>query len=338
MKIVIDWRTFLKADTLDWLLEKDNPSARYFTLTEILERNNHDPEVEEAKSEIMKTGIVQKILSKQKPEGYWGVSEDFYVRSKYKGTVWQLIILAELGADGADTRVEKACEFILNNSQDYGSGGFSYLGSKKVGGLHSGVLPCLTGNMVWSLIRLGYLRDPRVQKGIDWISRYQRFDDGEGEAPTGWPYDKFEKCWGRHTCYMGVVKTLKALAEIPVNERSIKVKETIERGLEYVLKHHIYRRSHDLSRVGKQSWALLRFPRMWEVDALEILLILTRLGVKDERMKGAVDLVLSKQGEDGKWRLEDTRNGRFLVNIEQLGKPSKWITLNALQMLKSFYG
>jgi hypothetical protein len=35
---------------------------------------------------------------------------------------------------------------------------------KHVGGDHEGVLPCLTANMAWSLIRLGYLNDERVQK------------------------------------------------------------------------------------------------------------------------------------------------------------------------------
>lgn len=37
------------------------------------------------------------------------------------------------------------------------------------------------------------------------------------------------------------------------------------------------------------------------------------------------------------WTLEDTYNGRFQVNIEQKGKPSKWITLNALRVLKRYY-
>ena len=54
-----------------------------------------------------------------------------------------------------------------------------------------------------------------MQRAVDWITAYQRFDDAEGEAPTGWPYDKLEMCWGRHTCHMGAVKALKALAEIP---------------------------------------------------------------------------------------------------------------------------
>jgi hypothetical protein len=73
---------------------------------------------------------------------------------------------------------------------------------------------------------------------------------------------------------------------------------------------------------------------MWNTDALEILLILAKLGYWDTRMQDAMDLVLSKPDDEGKWSLETTYNGRFLVNIEQKGKPSKWVTLNALRALK----
>jgi len=333
-----NWRSLLKADPTGWLLEKDNPSVRYFTLTDILGKPENDSEVREAKNEIMETGVVPKILNKQKNAGNWEAPENFYIRSKYKGTVWQLIILAELGAHGKDERVRKACEFILENSQDRGSGGFSYLRAETDGGRYSGVLPCLTGNMVWSLIRFGYLDDPRVQRGINWIVTYQRFDDGIKEAPKGWPYDKREKCWGKHTCHMGVVKALKALAEIPVNKRSDEVKNAIEKGVEHMLKHHIHRRSHDLNRVSKPSWLQFGFPLMWNTDALEILGILTKLGFKDKRMQEAINLVISKQDNQGRWKMENTFNGRFQVDIEQKGKPSKWITLNALKALKGFYG
>jgi len=191
--------------------------------------------------------------------------------------------------------------------------------------------------MVWSLVRFGYLEDPRAQRGVNWIVKYQRFDDGVREAPKGWPYDKREKCWGKHTCHMGVVKALKALAEIPANKRSQRVKDTIEKGAEYMLNHHIYKRSHDLSRVSKPSWLQFGFPLMWQTDLLEILGILTELGFKDRRMQEAVDSVVSKQDDYGRWNLENTFNGRFQVNIEQKGRPSKWITLNALKALKRFY-
>ena len=149
------------------------------------------------------------ILTKQNKEGYWESPKRFYT-AKYKGTVWQLIILAELNADGKDERISKACEFILENSQDLETGGFSMNTSARTGGgRHTEVIPCLTGNMIWALIRLGFLEDTRVQRGIDWIVTYQRFDDGIEEAAKGWPYDRFEICFGRHSCHMGVVKALK---------------------------------------------------------------------------------------------------------------------------------
>jgi hypothetical protein len=331
------WKSVLKADPVDWLLEKDNPSVRYFTLSQILDKPQSSSEVQEAKKEIMLTGVVPKILSKQSAGGYWEAPDKFYT-AKYKGTVWQLIILAEFGADGQDERVKKACEFILENSQDRTSGGFSaWLSVKVGGGRYSGVLPCLTGNMVWSLIRLGFLGDPRVKRGIDWIVKYQRFDDGEVYPPKIWPYEKATSCFGKHSCHMGVAKALKALAEIPAEQRSNDAVDTLERGVEYMLKHHIYKRSHNLSKVSKPGWLRLGFPLMYQTDVLEILGILTSLGCKDERLQEAVDLVLSKQDENGVWKLENTFNGRFQTSIEQKGDSSKWVTLNALKALKNFY-
>jgi hypothetical protein len=285
----------------------------------------------------MKEGVVPLILAKQNEGGYWGVAEDFYERAKYKGTVWTLLILAELGADAKDKRIKKACEFIMQYSQDRESSGFAYTGNSENGGHHSKVIPCLTGNTVWSLIRLGYLDDLRVQRGIDWITTYQRFDDRTDKPPKGWPYDITLGCWGRHTCSMGVIKALKALAEIPEQARSPEVKETLVQGAGYFLQHHVYKRSHNLEKVCKPGWLKFGFPLMYNTDALEILGILTRSGYRDKRMQGAVELVISKQDDRSRWMLEYTYNGRFQVNIERKDQPSKWVTLNALRALKQFY-
>jgi len=345
-----NWKSLLKEDPTRWLLEKDNPSVRYFTLTDILERRKNDPEIRDAKQEIMKIGFVPKILAKQQNAGYWETPERFCT-AKYKGTVWQLIVLAELEAEGKDERVRNSCEFIFKNSQDRESGGFSGLGSEIDGSSHDRVLPCLTGNMVWSLIRFGYLEDHRVQQGIDWIVTYQRFDDGIKEELKGWPYDRqgHPHCWGYthiryiHSCHMGVVKALKALAEIPPIKRSKDVEDTIEKGAEYLLKHHIYKRSHNLKRISILNWLKFGFPYLWQTDALEILRILIRLDYKDERMQEAVDSVISKQDKQGRWKLESlpspqgTFYRNFGTNLEQRGNQSKWITLNALRVLKGFY-
>ncbi len=334
LSIMKNWKSLLRNDPTDWLLESDNPSVRYFTLTDILEKLENDFEVIDAKKSIMGTGTVPKILEKQKEEGYWINPKDFYIRTKYKGTVWTFLVLAELGADKTDDRIRKTCKFILEHSQDKKSGGFAYYSKKDGGGDPAKILPCLTGNMVWCLIRFGYLEDPRVQQGIKWITTYQRFDDGIKNAPKGWPYDKFEKCYGKHTCHMGVVKSLKALAEIPPKKRSAEIKRTIEKAAEFILKHHIFKRSQDLTQVAMPKWLKFGFPLMWNTDILEILSILTKLGYKDERMQESLDVVIAKQNEEGKWVLEQKFSGRMQANIERKGKPSKWITLNALRVLK----
>ncbi|MCB1755097.1 MAG: nitrogen fixation protein NifH [Gammaproteobacteria bacterium] len=324
----------IRPAVLDWLLEPNNPSVRYFTLTGILDKPESDKEVIAARAEIMESRWVRKILAAQQADGCWEAPNRFYT-AKYRGTVWQLLILAELGADRNDGQIKQACEFILDNSQEGESGGFSVRGGRK-GGLRSGVIPCLTGNMLWSLLRFGCGDDPRVQHGIDWVTTYQRFDDGVDDPPQGWPYDQWEICWGRHTCHMGVVKNLKALAEIPPQKRSKAIRNTIEQGAEFMLLHHVHKRSHNLNRISKPGWRRLGFPLMYQTDVLEILGILTSLGYRDDRMTEAVELVLSKQDRRGRWKLENSYNDRVQVNIEQLGKASKWITLNALKVLRRF--
>jgi len=66
-----DWKSKLKVDPTNWLLEEENPSARYFTLTDILDKPADISEAKEAKKEIMRIGLVPKILLKMNDDGYW---------------------------------------------------------------------------------------------------------------------------------------------------------------------------------------------------------------------------------------------------------------------------
>lgn len=319
-----------------WLLAGDDPSVRYFTLTALLGRPAGNAEVEAARRAIMTTGAVPRILAAQGDDGHWGERDRFYT-NKYTGTVWTLLILAELGADGRDERVRRGCEALLRDARDAESGGFSTDRARKTGGgQHGRVIPCLTGNVVFSLIRLGMLDDARVRRGIDWITTWARFDDGDGRPPAVWPYEPFAMCWGRHTCFMGAVKMLKALAEIPEDQRSAAVRRTLEQGTAFLLRHHVFKRSHDLTQVAKPGWRRFSFPLMYQTDVLEILSILTQLGVHDERMDEAVALVRRKQDDQGRWVLAQTFNGRFVVDIETKGEPSRWITLRALRVLGAY--
>ncbi len=48
--------------TIDWLLEKENPSVHYFTLRNLLDRPADDLEVQAARRAIMKNEPMQKFL------------------------------------------------------------------------------------------------------------------------------------------------------------------------------------------------------------------------------------------------------------------------------------
>ena len=321
--------------TISWLLEPDNPAVRYATLTQLLGRSERSKPVREARAAIMQKGVVPEILAQQNADGSWGKPDSFYT-AKYRGTVWQLLILAEHFADARDPRIKRACDFVLQHSQDLDSGGFSIRRAKAhEGGLPSQVVPCLTGNMVFSLCRLGYASDPRVAHGVEWLARYLRFDDGDTAPPADFRYSHWEICFGQHSCFMGVVKGLKALAQIPEPERSPRVRRTIARGAEFMLKHHIYKRSHDLTQIAKPGWKRFGFPRMYQTDVLEVLLLLLELGYRDARMHDAIELVRSQRAADGRFLLRDSMNGKLLVNVENLGKPSKWVTLHALRSLRA---
>ena len=98
-------------DTVAWLLDCDDPSVRYFTLT-LLGEPADGVAAAKTRCRIMTEGAVPLILAAHREEGHRCERERFYT-AKYTGTLWQLIILAELGADDGDERLRRACEAIL---------------------------------------------------------------------------------------------------------------------------------------------------------------------------------------------------------------------------------
>jgi len=340
----------LDETVLNWLLEEDNPSVRYFTLKDFVGKKDNDPELMAAKAEIPGSKVVAKIFSKQKPEGHWEEPWSPYL-PKYKSSYWQIMILALLGMEKSSPKIQIACENIFKFQHD--EGGFSYctvemalekyykLGEKvkelpqneyASSMIREHQYSCLTGNVGAALIRMGYIDDPRLQKSLEWLIRIQNRDGG-------WlcPY------WRAHVndthgCFYGTICPLEAFSEVPEAKRSKAMKETIEKGAEFLLMHRLFKADHHNFAVINQSWLKLGFPRFYGYNVLRGLDVLTKLGyVEDERLDDAVKVVLQKRMPDGRWILESAPTGRMHVNLEPVGKPSKWITLTALRVLKRLY-
>ena len=114
-----------------------------------------------------------------------------------------------------------------------------------------------------------------------------------------------------------------------------EMKETTEKAAEFLLMHRLFKADHHDYKVINQSWLKLGFPWFYGYNILRGLDVLTKLGyVEDERSSDALQVLLQKRRQGGKWTLESAPTGRMQANIETVGKPSKWITLIALRVLK----
>jgi hypothetical protein len=71
-------------------------------------------------------------------------------------------------------------------------------------------------------------------------------------------------------------------------------------------------------------------------DALQNLEVLAELGrAKDPRLGHAIEIVLSKQDPEGRWRNEHPYRGRLWTDVDLGRGPSKWVTLRACRVLKA---
>jgi hypothetical protein len=324
----------IKKEVLDWLLEKSNPSVRYHTQRTLLGLDESDPAVMEAKKTIMDSTVVKTILGAQKPESYWAKEENMYL-PKYTATTHQLLIMAELGASRT-SEIEKAIEQVYRFQRN--SGHFLTKLPKSEKGRNSIVKDgcCFDGNVLYYLAHYGYLDDPRTQKLLDFI--YDYYD----KENTGWKCRAFpidpSKVFPVN-CFMGRTKMLKAFSMIPEEKRPSEMKRIIELEVEEILENKVYRylRNPDGSRKAKAGWKKFGFPLFYQADVLEIMVTLTRLGVKDNRIQDSINLILNAQQPDGTWHLKHTFNGKMFIDIEEKHKPSKWVTLRALYVLKNWF-
>ncbi len=321
-----------KTDPLDWLLEKDkkNPSVRYFALRDLLDLPESDMQVRAARAAVMRSGPVPIILDAQEINGFW-VKEGSGYSPKYRATVWSLLILAELGADPDEARVRKGCEYHLDHSLAK-NGAFSVYRKP----VPSGAFHCLNGNMIFALQRLGYGEDPRVQAARDWlvhtiVGQKPMTDNASAESAPGFACRINEE----RPCAWGANKAIRALLNIPRETRSSLVKRALEVGAEFLLSRDPVVADYPYTKRVSSTWLKLGFPLSYWSDILETTSNLVELGYgEDLRLTTALEWIVSKQDEDGRWKLENSLNGKMWVDIETKGKPSKGITLRGLRVLK----
>ena len=299
-----NWDKYLNGNPLPWMLDPENPSVRYWTLIDILDRPASDPEAQDARAAIVEQTLVKELFVLQHAEGYWGDDETKPYTAQ--GAVTALSLLHMLGV-APDQRTAAGCDSFLKFCQ-HESGGFSM--TRK---LRSGIFPCTTGEHLPFLIYFGLGDDPRVRAAFAYLIENMSV----GDALDCGRYQHRECLWG-------AIAALNGLAVLPADMRSAKYKEVVVRLADALLDAQ-----YDFEGDHKR-WLTFGVPRAW--DLLSALRTLAVHGYAyDSRFVPLLKLILERQDDQGRWLCGSVSR---TWPIEKRNQPSKWITLDALRVLK----
>ena len=280
--------------------------------------------------------IMDRIIEAQGDNGFWKIlskTDKYYPDymhyvPNFKATLWTLILLADLGFDRNDKRFKRPLKEIQNQFFDPTIGIFSLKEDHFP-------IPCLNGNMIYLDCYFNGKPGKKSLRALKFFYKNQRFDDGSYEAEKS-IYCSNTSCYGKHSCYWGIVKLLKGISFIPKPSRTKEIADLLKRCIRFVLLHKVCYSSHNADRIMIQKMDLLTFPNMYKSDFLEILWLLKREGVKSDELKPALELLKSKQQDDGNWLLE-RKVYNMVTSIGELNKPNQFITDRANEIL-DYYG
>ncbi len=303
----------------DWLLESNQPSVRFRTLTELLGISKRDPRVRGAQNSILKIGWAADLLRQRSPGSGWQEGSSQYV-PKYISTHWKMLVLADLGLTKDTPSIREACEYWMK--------GFAVtegrLGGNSKGTPHF----CVSANMVRALIRFGYEDDARVRHTLEWLTE-------TADPKGGW------SCWGTGR-NLDSWEALSAFAVYPRSKWTAKMHSAVEKGVEFFLERELHRQG---SRYA--PWYRFHYPIHYYYDLLVGLEVVTSLGyASDRRLNYALSILRRRRRPDGRWNLDAThpdvegglatwfqKHPAIPWALEAVGKPSKMITLRALNVL-----
>ncbi|HVP16597.1 MAG TPA: hypothetical protein VMT42_04450 [candidate division Zixibacteria bacterium] len=321
--IVMDyWKTRLNNDLRDWLLSGE-PWVIYRTLTDLLDIEESDGRVLKARKSVLEHRLIRKILDRRNDSGYWGVPKDIHTWWPRKDTTfWVLEILGDFGLRVEDEGLVKATEYVFSIQQK--TGGFLGFDPK---------LPydCHTAILTESLAKLTLIPDRRVQRAYDWLLGRQRRDGGwwcKNTGQVGGPREK------EPSCAMATMFVLGAMAQDP----RLRNSEVAKRGVDFLSecwenRGKLKYAGHD-SQVGT-DWEKLKYP-FTDYKILKFLDVLSQFEYAKQRLEKSemVDLLLSKRDSKGRFTPESIVKAWSDFDFGQKDKPSRWITLLALRIVK----
>jgi hypothetical protein len=305
------------SQVVEWLMDGD-PSIRWQVMHDLMGAN--DQAVARERKKVATEGWGAKFLSHQDAIGRWGGQ---LYNNKWLSTTYTLLLLRQIGLEPANRQAHLGCRELLE-------GGFRESGGICFGKTVDRIDNAVTGMVLSMLSYFGY-PDARVHTIAEYLLGEQ-MPDGRWEPEIGNKQIRYT--------YDATLLMLEGLHEYEKQypTRSKQVVDAERRGREFLLRHRLFKSEQSDTIIDKKMM-LFSFPPRWHYDLLAALDYFQDCKAeRDQRLGDAIDLVRSKQGRDGAWKLQNRHAGKTFFEMEQVGKPSRWNTLRALRVLKWWAG
>ncbi|MHC1785256.1 MAG: hypothetical protein AB9891_21340 [Anaerolineaceae bacterium] len=302
-----NWQKHLNGNLLPWLLEPENPSVRYWTLIDLLDKSEDDSEVQETRQAIANQPLVMQLFNLQHTDGHWG--EDAAKPYTAEGAVTALSLLFMHGVI-PDKGTSAGVVSFLDNCQNE-CGGFSLIRKTK-----SGIFPCTSGEHLPFLVYFGFGDDPRVRAAFNFVIEDMQTEDALDCGR-----------YQHRNCLWGAIAALNGLAVLPAEMQSERSRQVVKRLANILLDARL-----DFEGEHKR-WLTFGVPRVWDLISALKALAYNGFG-GDPRFQPLLERVLAVQdGQDGQERWLCGSVSRTWP-IEKRGQPSKWVTLDVMRALK----
>jgi len=303
-----------------WLVDSD-PSIRWQVLRDLTDAPPEEVAAERAR--VATVGVGARLLALQAPDGRWGGAA---WNRGCNSTMHVLMLLREMGLDPASELARRAVGLVRDRVTWKGCGPRQCDDNPFFAGE---IEPCINGQVA----AVGAYFGQDVRGIVDRLLAEQLADGGWNcEAENG----------SKRSSFNTTICVLEALLEYERGTGSnSRVTEARLRGQEYLLERRLLRRLStgeiiERDRKSGTEWTRFAFPTWWHYDVLRGLEYLRSAGVApDDRVAEAIALVASKRDSECRWPLEARYPGVMPVELDEgEGRPSRWITLRALRVLK----
>lgn len=304
-----------------WLLDSD-PSIRWQALRDLTDASPQD--VAATRARVASEGFGSRLLALQSEDGLW--SGAAWNRG-WNSTMHALMLLREFGLDPASAEAQRAVRRVHDHVTWDGCGPEECASNPFFAGE---LEPCINAQVAVTGAYFGQSVDAIVRRLLS-----EQLPDG------GWNCEA--ERGSTRASFNTTICVLEALLEYErtLTHGDAAVSAARRRGEEYLLLRKLRRRSStgeviERDRKSGAVWTEWAFPTWWHYDVLRGLDYLRSAGIApDSQVREAVDLVASKRGEDGRWRLEARHPGTMFFDMDDaVGQPNRWITLRALRVLR----